>query len=259
MAWNQVYSIGSADLTAVGHDLSDVEAEIIAPDVQALLADTTGVDEVRKSLESVTRTDFSRQRLEEVLFTEGTVEEWRVGEALAEHHLTSEHNCLFPWPSGRDLKNPGTSSGGVDLIGFEITVGEAAFALGEVKTSQQQKNPPDLMSGRHGMKGQLEGLRDVDDRQRWAIKYIALHAVEKDWFPLFQQSMIRYLADPTDIRLYGTLIHITQPDARDLKARATSLAVGRPAKMKISLAAIYATSQGMEILANGQIVWETAK
>ncbi|MEU6492986.1 hypothetical protein ABZ890_21650 [Streptomyces sp. NPDC046984] len=259
MQWAEVYTVEVATLPAAGYAVSDNDAASAAPAIQELLTDSKGIEEVRKSLESITRTEFDRARLEEVLSPESDPEEWRVGEALAEYHLMSEHSCLFPWPSGRDLKNPGTSSGGVDLIGFEITEsGETALALAEVKTSQQEKSPPDLMSGRHGMQGQLEGLRDGDSRKLWAIKYLGMHAQGKEWFHHFQNSMIRYFADPTDVRLYGTLIRTVNPNIADLRARARSLALDLPGKTKIVLTAIYVTPQGMEILAGAQVAWETS-
>ncbi|MGW4492622.1 hypothetical protein [Streptomyces sp. NPDC004376] len=259
MDWTEVYTVEGTALPATGYLVSDDDALDTAPAIQALLSDTKGVEEVRKSLESITRTDFDKTRLEEILSSENKSEAWRVGEALAEHHLVSKCFCFFPWPSGRDLKNPGTSSGGVDLIGFEIKQsGEIALALAEVKTSAQEKSPPDLMQGRHGMKGQLEGLRSGDNRKLWAIRYLGLHAQGKDWFPHFQKSMIRYFADPADVRLYGTLVRTVQPNVADLRARARSLANNCPSSTKISLTAIYVTTNGMEILAGTQVIWETS-
>lgn len=259
MEWTEVYTVDQTAVPATGYAVSDEHAQTLAAAVQDLLADTRGVEEVRKSLESITRTNFDKTRLDEILSSEPQSEAWRVGEALAEHYLVSQCFCFFPWPSGRDLKNPGTSSGGVDLIGFEITEsGETALALAEVKSSKQDKSPPDLMQGRHGMKGQLEGLRSGDDRKLWAIKYLSMHAQGKEWFQTFKQSMVRYLADPSDVRLYGTLVRTVSPNVADLRARARSLAVGRPANTKITLAAIYVTPEGMNTLAGAQVTWETS-
>lgn len=145
------------------------------------------------------------------------------------------------------------------MIGFEIREsGETALALAEVKTSKQEKSPPDLMQGRHGMKGQLEGLRSGDNRKLWAIKYLSMHAQGKEWFQTYQKSMVKYFADPTDIRLYGTLVRTVRPNVADLRARARSLAKDCPSKTKITLAAIYVTPQGMDILAGAQVTWETS-
>ncbi|MDW4907471.1 hypothetical protein RB628_19490 [Streptomyces sp. ADMS] len=259
MDWTEAYTVEQTVLPATGYVVSDDQTLGMAPTIQELLTDSKGVEEVRRSLESITRTDFDKTRLEAILHSESEPESWRVGEALAEYHLASECFCFFPWPSGRDLKNPGTSSGGVDLIGFEIKQsGETALALAEVKTSEQEKSPPDLMQGRHGMKGQLEGLRSGDNRKLWAIKYLGMHAQGKDWFQHFQKSMVRYFADPTDVRLYGTLVRTVSPNVADLRARARSLAKDCPSKTKITLTAIYVTPQGMEILAGAQVAWETS-
>ncbi len=257
MGWVEKYSAGTAAVPAIGYQLGDAEAQALAPHIQALLQDTKGADDVRQSLEAITRTAFRRDRLDAILAATGAVDEWRVGEALAEHHLAAEHNCNFPWPSGRDLKNPGTSSGGVDLIGFDISDEPAAFALGEVKTSRQAAWPPAALTGRHGLEKQLEGLRDGDDRKVWAVRYMSLHATGRDWHVLFQQAMIRYLDDPQDVRLYGTLVHVTDPNELDLRARAKNLSDGCPAVTQIQLSAIYVSDRGLQIMAGEQVHWET--
>lgn len=257
MGWLESYSTGTDCVPAVGHWLSDESVALHAPHVQALLQDTIGTAEVRRSLQEVTRTDFRNERLTQILSATGVVDEWRAGEALAEYHLTDEHACIFPWPSGRDLKNPGTSSGGVDLIGFDLSEAEAALALGEVKTSRQQVWPPSVMTSRHGLEKQIEGLRDGDKRKDWAVKYIAIHAVGKDWHGIYQQAMVRYLDDPEDVRLYGTLVHLSDPNESDLRLRAANLTKGCPDKTQIKLTAIYVSGSGLQALAGGQIQWET--
>ncbi|MGN5390151.1 hypothetical protein [Streptomyces sp. JL7001] len=246
-------------MLAVGYTLSDDDAQALVEPLSDLLHDTKGADDVRRSLEEATRTEFRMERLNEVLGATGTVDEWRAGEALAEHHLSSDHHCFFPWPSGRDLRNPGTSGGGVDLIGFDTSEPEAALALAEVKTSRQRMWPPALMSSRHGLEEQLLGLRNNDNRKTWAVRYIAMHAVDKDWHGVFQQAMVRYLDNPHDVRLFGTLVHVTEPNELDLKTRAKNLSKGCPGLTKIRLAAMYISDQGLQMLAGGQVRWETTQ
>ncbi|MEU3549319.1 hypothetical protein [Streptomyces longwoodensis] len=257
MAWMEAYSVGTASVPAVGYHLPDEDARAIAGSIQELLQDVKGADEVRQSLEEVTRTAFRTERLDAVLTATGSINEWRAGEALAEFHLTSQHSCLFPWPSGRDLKNPGTSSGGVDLIGFDTSEDTAVLALGEVKTSRQRLWPPAALTGRHGLEKQLEGLRDNDDRKTWAVRYIAMHAVGKSWHGLFAEAMVRYLDDPRDVRLFGTLVHVTDSNELDLKTRAKNLTEGCPSLTKIRLTAVYVSDQGLQIMAGEKVHWET--
>jgi hypothetical protein len=113
------------------------------------------------------------------------------------------------------------------------------------------------MTGRHGLEAQLEGLRNHDNRKIWAIKYIGLHAPDKSWVHLYRQAMARYLEDIHDVRLYGTLVHLTEPDGRDLRARAANLTAGRPASIRINLFAIYVTAEDLSKIAGGTIEWET--
>ncbi|MFF7224109.1 hypothetical protein ACIP4T_27085 [Streptomyces massasporeus] len=257
MAWTETYSVGTEHVPAVGYGLQDEDARALAEPIQELLQDVKGAEDVRRSLEEVTRTAFRIDRLETVLSATGTVSEWRVGESLAEHHLASQHACVFPWPSGRDLKNPGTSGGGVDLIGFDTSGEKAALALGEVKTSRQQLWPPSALTGRHGLEKQLEGLRNNDDRKTWAVRYIAMHAVGKDWHGIYTEAMVRFLDDPEDVQLFGTLVHVADSNELDLKTRAKNLSDGCPPVTKIRLTAIYVSDQGLQIMAGEQVQWET--
>jgi hypothetical protein len=257
VAWTEAYSAGTESVPAVGYDLQDEDAQALTVPVRELLQDIKGAEEVRRSLEEVTRTAFRTERLEAILSATGTASEWRVGESLAEHHLVSQRSCVFPWPSGRDLKNPGTSGGGVDLIGFDTSGEKAALALGEVKTSRQQLWPPSALTGRHGLEKQLEGLRNDDDRKTWAVRYIAMHAAGKDWHGIFAEAMVRFLDDPKDVRLFGTLVHVTGPNELDLKTRAKNLSDGCPPATKIQLTAMYVSDQGLQIMAGEQVQWET--
>jgi hypothetical protein len=257
--WVEVYKVGTHAVPAVGYAVDSTQAEVLSGPVRAILADVDGQQDTRLLVESLVRTDFHRSLIEEILTTSGAVEEWRAGEALAEHHLGDLAKCTFPWPGSRDLKNPGTSGGGVDLIGFNVSEPDkAAFALAEVKTSRQLAYPPTVMTGRHGLEAQLEGLRDHDKRKTWAIKYIGHHAQNKPWVHLYMQAMDRYLGDIHDVRLYGTLVHLTEPDDRDLRARAINLTADSPASIRIELSAIYVSAENLSKIAGGTIEWETA-
>lgn len=256
--WSSAYSVGAGSVVADGLEVDGGGLAAAAPEVQSLLADAVGADEVREAMGDVAQTQFRRDALERVLTDARQPEEWRVGEALAEHHLVSDHGCEFPWPSGRDLGNPGTSGGGVDLVGFHTEGDEVRLALGEVKTSRQQAWPPSVMTGRHGLHKQVEGLRDGDDRKTWAIRYLAVHAVDKPWLSQFKGAWARYADDPTDVRLFGTLVHLAPPKSEDLTARARGLASGCPAKTRIKLHAIYLPDDGLDKLAGRSVTVETA-
>ena len=239
----EVYNADVAPVTARGAVYMDAEldAALNGP-VSRILWDDAGTADLKAILTSLITTDFSEQIVKRVLSSRVTPENWRVGEALAEAFLVEHRACKFPWPSGRDLKNPSASPAGTDLVGFQNT--EAVenthrFAFGEVKTSEQEAWPPGVMDGRHGMKKQLEDLRDSTDVKDSLVKYLGHHANRTDWFPHYRSAAARYLADPGDISLFGVLVRDVEPKREDLARRAGDLAGGCPAATTIELRAMY--------------------
>jgi hypothetical protein len=115
----------------------------------------------------------SNEALGQILRSDRAVEAWRVGEAIAESYLVEHRHCEFRWPGGRDLKNPESSPAGTDLVGFQTDAATSVrFSFGEVKTSNHAEYPPSLMYGRHGLKQQLEGLRDSHAVKDVLVKYL---------------------------------------------------------------------------------------
>lgn len=55
-------------------------------------------------LGSVVSTEFEQEGLRQALIDETVPDNWRVGEAIAEAFVADIGNCVFPWPTGRDLK-----------------------------------------------------------------------------------------------------------------------------------------------------------
>jgi hypothetical protein len=134
---------------------------MLAGDVRAIIHDDAGVAEVEALLTGVATTEFAVTAVQQILRTTRQVEPWRVGEAIAEVYLVEHRHCEFPWPGGRDLKNPVSSPAGTDLVGFQLPAeASVRFSFDEVKTSNHQNYPPSLVYGRHGLKQQLENLRD---------------------------------------------------------------------------------------------------
>ena len=171
---------------------------------------------------------------------------------MAEAFLEDHRDCIFPWPTGRDLRNPNASPAGTDLVGFQTShAEEPRFAFGEVKTSAQEEWPPSVMDGRHGLKAQLEALRDSARTKHDLVIYLGHHAVGADWRGTYQAAAKRYLADEADVVLFGVMIRDVRPDDRDLRARAASLAARRPPKMLVELRAFYLPAGSIESL--GQI------
>jgi hypothetical protein len=151
----------------IARGVSFTEAELetaLIDSVLPIIWDDTGAEILRSILRTSATTEFSMDNLERILSTECMPENWRVGESLAEAFLIEHKDCEFPWPSGRDLRNPRASPAGTDLVGFQlIDPNDHRFAFGEVKTSNEKSWPPSAINGHHGLKKQFKNLRDSTD------------------------------------------------------------------------------------------------
>ena len=67
-----------------------------------------------------------------------------------------------------------------------------------------------------------------------------------------------YLADSLDVVIYGVLIHATEPNQADLRARASSLAQSVKEPTSMALVAIYLTAELLAQVADASVVLETA-
>lgn len=185
-------------------------------------------------------TQFESIRLRAALDRTTEPQDWQVGEAMAEAYLTDHRDCQFPWPSSRDLRNPSASLAGADLVGFQKHAASARFAFGEVKTSWEEKWPPQVVTSRHGLANQLEELRDSGEvKAHLAIIYLGLRAQGATWQPTWKAASTRYLKNPADVALFGVLVRDVEPREADLKSRVDRLSDGCPAETSLELFAFY--------------------
>lgn len=251
------YDTSHGQVKARGHVLDEKYIQTIAPDVQSILKDDVGVQEIKDALLGLVETEFGNTTLSQLLAPPTSFEEWRVGEALAEHHLVTHVGCQFPWPDSRSTRNPNSSSGGVDLIGFQVAA-TTRFVFAEVKTSHEKAWPPRLLTSRsHGLQTQLAGLIAGDDRSEWAIRYLSMNSIGRPWFHTFKDAMRTYLKDKLDIAIFGVLIHATDPQVNDLKDRAKNLAPLAVAPCSVALIAIYLSAELLVEAAAAPIAVET--
>lgn len=252
-AGTEIYNADVAPVMARGVSYTDTEIDAaLSGSVSRILRDDAGTADLHAILASVVTTDFSAESVKRVLANRPAPENWRVGEALAEAFLIEHRDCEFPWPTSRDLKNPSASPAGTDLVGFQNTNGTGnthRFAFCEVKTSEQEAWPPSVMDGRHGLKKQLEDLRDSTDVKDSLVKYLGHHANGTNWLPRYQSATARYLANPSDVSLFGVLVRDVEPKREDLASRAGDLATGCPAETGIELRAMYLPKKSIETLA----------
>ena len=137
----------------------ELDAALSGP-VATVLFDDEGKANIESILTDLVETDFEQDSLKRILSDPDAIEDWRVGEAIAETYLQDHRDCCFPWPDGRDERKSGSSLPGADLVGFGKDEEGDCLAFGEVKTSSEAGYPPSAMYGRTGLKKQLEDLRD---------------------------------------------------------------------------------------------------
>lgn len=249
-AGTQVYAANQPPVVAGGYSFTDTELDAtLAEDVSPVIHDDTGAAELDALLTGVATTEFANEALGEVLRSTRDVEPWRVGEALAECYLVEHRRCEFPWPGGRDLKNPESSPAGTDLVGFQTHAETSVrFSFAEVKTSNQNEYPPSLMYGRHGLKHQLEDLRDSPAVKDALVKYIGLHAHGRPWAGRYREAASRYIHDRCDVAIFGVLVRDVQPNSLDCSGRANRLAQQCPPLCVIELLALYLPADSISTL-----------
>ena len=234
------YQLGSAPVTGVGVGLpvDQLDQQLAGP-VAPLVFDDAGVRNLGELLDGLADTEFSRENLDALLADPSAPEDWRVGEALAEHHLNVDHDCFFPWPDGRDERKRGSSLPGADLVGFQNKDSRERFVFGEVKTSSHASYPPGAVYGRHGLKQQMEDLRNRRDIRDGLVRYLGHRASGADWCVRYQAAVAVYLNDTCEVRLFGMLVRDVSPHEDDLRVRVSTLTDGCPDAMAIGLVAIY--------------------
>jgi len=245
------YELGVSPVTGVGLGVSapDLGAEL-AGQTAALVCDDTGTRDLRGLLDGLPDTQFAKENLEILLAARSAPEDWRVGEALAERFLTQNRGCFFPWPDGRDERKRGSSLPGADLVGFQTSGAFERFAFGEVKTSAQTAYPPGAAYGRHGLKQQMEDLRDRRAVRDDLVCYLGHRATGAAWRRRYQTAAAAYLNDTDNVRLFGLLVRDVPPHADDLRARVSALATDCSAAMVIELIALYLPAGSIATLAD---------
>ncbi len=249
-----VYNEGSAPCSGVGlawseNDLNDAMNGPVA----AVLFDDEGRADIEGILTGLAETEFEQKGLRRVLSGPDSIEDWRVGEAIAETYLTDHRNCCFPWPDGRDERKSGSSLPGADLVGLHADDQGDCLAFGEVKTSSEAKHPPGAMYGRTGLKQQLEDLRDSASIRDGLFKYLAYRARGAAWIERFKQAGKRYFTNKSDVQLYGFLVRDVDPHKNDVRVRVEKLGKDCPEGTRIELLALYLPEDSIKRIGNAAV------
>lgn len=236
----ECYRHGTSPSTGTGQSWNAEElGAAINGQVSALVFDDQGKADIEELLAGVAETSFEQEQLTRALAVPDNVENWRVGEAIAEAYLTVHRDCLFPWPDGRDERKSGSSLPGADLVGVQQDKQGDRFVFGEVKTSGEAKHPPGAVYGRTGLKQQLEDLRDKVGIRNDLFKYLGHRAKNATWVDRFKAASKRYLNNSSDIQLFGVLVRDVEPNVDDVRVRVEKLGNGCPAGTQIELLALY--------------------
>lgn len=245
------YQLGSHPTIGCGLSYSGDELNTaLVGEVQEVVFDIKGQTQIINSLSI--DTGFSEDQIEQKLKIDfHKPEDWRVGEGIAECYLSTHQNCIFPWPDSRDERKVGSSLPGADLVGFQIETDEVVyFAYGEVKTSSENQQPPQVVTGRSGLQAQIEDLRDNETTKKTLVKYLAYRCKGQNWEYLFQKAAKNFLQCSKNIRIFGFLIRDTQPNKKDIEARVNNLIKTQYLETHIELLALYLPNQSISQLSS---------
>jgi hypothetical protein len=206
------------------------------------LDDEEGEQDFRVELQGLSLTGMGTEYLEKVLKAKiPESRDWAAGEALSEAYLIECYGVVFPWNMERDKRNPFASLPGADLVGFiKQDDGTFRLALGEVKTSSENKYPPQVMYGRGGMIHQLDNLASDLVIIRQLLKWLLPRTRKEPYKNVFKNSCITFFnSQAKAITLFGVLIRDTAPNEQDLQKRGQSLRDKLELPSQCQLVALY--------------------
>lgn len=235
------YQIADTQVIALGISHTDSEMfNALTNEVYDKVYDITGNSELIDSiLTGLSDTGFNKDSLMPVFASNDSINDWEIGEAYAQAYL--EHNCssILPWNLSRDIKKPGSSLPGADLVGLRLQDNSSCFLFGEIKTSSDQDYPPNLMYGPTGLKKQLEDLCTEQDTILALVKYLGFRLRNTELWPMYQNAFLKYYTNNNNVYITGVLIRDVGPDEKDLTARAKSLCPYCINGRQINLIAVY--------------------
>ena len=203
-AGKAIYQDTHSGMCIQGISYSEDNLNQSAQIVADICFDTRGQEDFENYILSLRDTGF---RPINAVFSK--IRDWQVGEGFAEAYLTAHFECCFPWSNNRDLKNPNSSPTGADMVGFH----QGQFAFGEVKTSTEQKYPPQVTSKKgDGLNTQLKKLCHDHDG-RWVLVQYLYHRVKST--TEYQEACIAYLKDNKNFYVFGVLVRDVEPKIDD--------------------------------------------
>ncbi len=145
---------------------------------------------------------------------------FRIGEAYAEIILEKHFACRFHWNELRDARNPKGNKTGADLVGFIEIDGEILFLFGEVKTSSEDRRPPQVMTYSDGIENQLLELYNNPSKRFILISYLKNKAKlfpDNHQFKIdLDEGIKSYYSENNKYQLIGVLVRDIEVDEQDV-------------------------------------------
>jgi len=241
---NQQYTGNNNSVKWQGYNVidNDVYANFMQNEVSERLNDLEAEAEIENHLRGLATTGFEVDNLEELLNAPTPEQKaWAVGEAFAEAILERENGVIFPWNQKRDLRNENSSLSGADLIGLVEDDGQIKLLVGEVKTSEEDTHPPQVMSGQHGMINQLKEYHTNKTRQMTIINWILYRCKGTEYEEQLNDAIKFFISNGnTGFYLAGVLVRSgVTTDELDLKNRGIDLSNTLNGSTKGELQAFY--------------------
>ncbi len=232
------YRISSDSIIAFGISHSKKEMELsLCTDVYDKLYD---IEENINLANSLQDTGFDRMLIMEKIFPQGKKESWEIGEAYAQSYAESNLSAIIPWGITRDLKKPGSSLPGADIVGLHKHESGTYFLFGEIKTSSDKDYPPGVMYGEHGLKHQLEDLCQEKEITNQLVKYLAHRLKNDTLWPQYTDAFKNYMNSREEaVHILGVLVRDAVPSEDDLRTRTKALEKFAVGKKTIELVGIY--------------------
>jgi len=204
------------------------------------LADREKREEVLRDLKALATTGMASDVLETFIAIDEDFLPWEVGEAIAESILEDKEIVRWPWNIQRDKRHPRASLPGADMVGFFIGDAEVLLAFGEVKTSEEDRRPPQVLTGRSGLIHQLDNLANDTETQWSLICWLHSRCKGTEYWDLYQKAVSKYLeSNKKKIILFGFLMRKCTPNELDIKNRGEALAARLEAPVKADLSVWY--------------------
>lgn len=247
------YKIKNNRVVAFGVSHSREEMQLsLCTDVYDRLYD---IKENYELVDSLQDTGFDKIVIMEKIFPLDEKESWEIGEAYAQSYAENNLSAVIPWGISRDIKKPGSSLPGADIIGLYKHEDGTYFLFGEIKTSSDKHCPPGVMYGEHGLKHQLEDLCQKKEITSQLVKYLAYRLKGNELWSQYVDACRKYISSGENaVHILGILVRDIIPSEDDLTARTKALEKFTIDGRTIELVGIYVPED--EIMKFPQIIQE---